>query len=154
MLSRPSSIAVSLRRRVRFYNQSSYARADVAWNETVEEMCMASWWPSETMQSSTYTRHLEGEIRAPKDLRPSSDMGHFSISYSIVLNPPVVEGFHSDSAATLICEPVEIATMHARGPRATPYSPPAYDPPACGVRNDNLFQPSGLRGHTGNIMVA
>jgi len=81
----PNSIAVSLRRRVRFYNKSSSTRADVAWNETVEDMGRATWWPStaQDVRSDSNTRHLEGEIRLAKDLRPTSEMAHFSISVSI-----------------------------------------------------------------------
>ncbi|KAJ3564409.1 hypothetical protein NP233_g8319 [Leucocoprinus birnbaumii] len=150
-LCRPSTIAVTLRRRVRFYNKTTYARSDVAWNETVEDVGSASWWPSRTVQSNTYTRELEGEIQLPKDLRPSSDMGHFSISYSVALNPFEAAGFQPDSGATLVSEPVEIATMHARGPRATPFAPPSYDNCAVNGRHaDTHFQASVH----GQIMVA
>ncbi|KAF9453506.1 hypothetical protein P691DRAFT_755560 [Macrolepiota fuliginosa MF-IS2] len=151
VLSKPSSIVVSLRRRVRFYNKVSYGRSDVAWNETVEDIGTASWWPSQTMQSATYARQLEGEIRLPKDMRPSSDMGHFSIAYSVALNPFKAAGFQTDSDTTLVCEPVEIATMHARGPRATPYSPPAYDPITVGRRHDDARFQASVHGQ---IMVA
>jgi hypothetical protein len=46
-----------------------------------------------------------------------------------VLCPFTAVGFASDSTA-LLSEPVEIATIHARGPRTNAYAPPAYDPPA------------------------
>lgn len=82
LLSVSSAIVLSLRRRVRFYNKTSSSRKDVAWNETVEDMGTASWWPSVDVPSTANTRHLEGEIRLPKDLRPTSEMGHFSISVS------------------------------------------------------------------------
>ena len=82
MLSSSTSIVVSLRRRVRFYNKSASSRRDVAWNETVEDMGTAVWWPSTAADaiSTSTTRHLEGEIRLAKDLRPTSELGHFSIS--------------------------------------------------------------------------
>lgn len=82
LLSVSSAIVLTLRRRVRFYNKTSSSRKDVAWNETVEDMGTASWWPSADVASTPSTRHLEGEIRLPKDLRPTSEMGHFSISVS------------------------------------------------------------------------
>ena len=82
LLSVSSAIVLTLRRRVRFYNKTSSSRKDVAWNETVEDMGTASWWPSADVPSTPSTRHLEGEIRLPKDLRPTSEMGHFSISVS------------------------------------------------------------------------
>lgn len=80
LLSAPSSVVVRLRRRVRFYNKPSSVRQDVAWNEAVEDMGTAVWWPSGDGRSDSYTRRLEGELRLPKDLRPSSAMGHFSIT--------------------------------------------------------------------------
>lgn len=150
-LCRPSTIVATLRRRVRFYNKSTYARTDVAWNETLEDVGNASWWPSRTMQSNTYTRQLEGEIQLPKDLRPSSDMGHFSISYSVALSPFVVPGFQPDSDVTLVSEPVEIATMRARGPRATPFAPPSYDNCAVDGRHEDIRFQASVHGQ---IMVA
>ncbi|KDR78972.1 hypothetical protein GALMADRAFT_63777 [Galerina marginata CBS 339.88] len=134
MLAAPTSIVLSLRRRVRFYNKSSSSRRDVAWNETVEDMGTAVWWPSTDSRSDSTCRYLEGEIRLAKDLRPTSEMGHFSISYAAVLCPFIAVGFSSDSAA-LLSEPVEVATMHAKGPRTNAYSPPAYDP--LSRRNDD-----------------
>lgn len=53
----------------------------------------------------------------------------FNVQYSAVLCPFTAVGFASDSTA-LLSEPVEIATLHARGPRTNAYAPPAYDPPA------------------------
>ncbi|KAJ3513144.1 hypothetical protein NLJ89_g3107 [Agrocybe chaxingu] len=113
LLCTPSAIALSLRRRVRFYNKPSSSRQDVAWNESMEDTGRAVWWPSTAAdaRSDSNTRYLEGEIRLEKDLRPTSEMGHFSIF---------------DSTA-LLSEPVEIATMHPKGPRTNAYSPPAYD---------------------------
>jgi hypothetical protein len=90
------------------------------------------------MASTTHCRQLEGEIHLPKDLRPSSDMGHFSIAYSVVLSPFSAPGFKPNSSTPLVCEPVEIATMHARGPRAIPLSPPAYDPAIVGMPGDDV----------------
>ncbi|KJA16442.1 hypothetical protein HYPSUDRAFT_147727 [Hypholoma sublateritium FD-334 SS-4] len=129
LLSVSSAIVLSLRRRVRFYNKTSSSRKDVAWNETVEDMGSASWWPSADVPSTPNTRYLEGEIRLPKDLRPTSEMGHFSISYTAVLGPFTAVGFTSESTA-LLSEPVEIATFHAKGPRTNAYAPPAYDLPS------------------------
>jgi hypothetical protein len=153
--SSPDAVVASLRRRVRFYNKSNLSRHDVSWNESVEEVSNASWWPSTTMSNTATTRHLEGEVRLPKDMRPSSDMGHFSISYTLALCPFEVAGFKPDTPnVTLISEPVEIATLHAKGPRVLPYSPPAYETPAEVVQqrqNDYVFT-GGL--FNGSIMVA
>ncbi|EKM78643.1 hypothetical protein AGABI1DRAFT_59597 [Agaricus bisporus var. burnettii JB137-S8] len=138
ILARPSSIVLSLQRRVRFYNQTYFARPDVAWNESVDEIGTACWWPSQTMASTTHRRQLEGEIHLSKDLRPSSDMGHFGVAYSVVLSPFNAPGFKPSSSTELVCEPVEIATMHARGPRAVPLAPPAYDPAVACMQSDDV----------------
>ncbi|KAF9048581.1 hypothetical protein BJ165DRAFT_1526021 [Panaeolus papilionaceus] len=130
LLSSQNSVVVQLRRRVRFYNKASSSRPDVAWNESVEDMGTAIWWPATDAQNNATTRHLEGEIKLEKDLRPTSEMGHFSISYSVALCAFAAVGFQSDGPnSTLLSEPVEIATMHPRGPRTNAYAPPAYDTP-------------------------
>lgn len=88
LLAIPSAISVSLRRRVRFFNKTCTSREDVAWNENVNDVVTAVWWPSTTQEvrPDATTRFLGGEIRLPKDLRPTSEMGHFSISVSPVPN--------------------------------------------------------------------
>ncbi|TFK40191.1 hypothetical protein BDQ12DRAFT_628002 [Crucibulum laeve] len=127
LLSSPNAVVLSLRRRVRFYNKTTSSRQDVAWNETVDDMGSAVWWTPLDARESPGSRQLEGEIQLAKDLRPTSEMGHFSISYSVVLCPFNADHFVSDSSA-LLSEPVEIATMYGKGPRPHAYSPPAYDP--------------------------
>jgi hypothetical protein len=146
LLSVPGSIVLSLKRRVRFYDNASSARRDVAWNETVENAGTAVWWPSNDAINNDSTRYFEGEIRLAKDLRPTSTMGHFSISYAVVLGPFVAVGFSSDSEA-LLSEPVEIATMHAKGPRTNTYSPPDYDhhPRPRSIQAVEYMLPNGSR---------
>jgi hypothetical protein len=113
---------------VRFFNKTCTSREDVAWNENVDDVINAMWWPSPPQEASAdaTTRYFGGEIRLPKDLRPTSEMGHFSISYAVVFSPFKVAGFESETP-TLLHEPVEIATLHARGIRMNTYAPPAYD---------------------------
>lgn len=106
-------------------------------------MGSAVWWPASDTRSDSTTRHLEGELHLAKDLRPTSEMSHFSISvssnikerkpilistfqYTVALCPFNVLGFTSD-ATTLLSEPVQIATMNAKGPRPNAYAPPAYE---------------------------
>ncbi|KAF9040968.1 hypothetical protein BDZ89DRAFT_1128841 [Hymenopellis radicata] len=61
---------------------------------------------------------MEGEFRLSKDLRSTSDIGCFSVSYSVVLNPFTALGKADPNTKPLAIVPVEIATMHAKGPRA------------------------------------
>ena len=120
-------------------------------------MAPAVWWPSSDSRSTSTTRYLEGEISLAKDLRPTSEMGHFSISvssqtkerrmvlifafqYAVVLRPFDALGFTSD-ATTVLSEPVQIATMKGKGPRPIAYAPPAYSPVT--QRNeDNTYVPT------------
>ncbi|KAF5342240.1 hypothetical protein D9611_001661 [Ephemerocybe angulata] len=134
VLANPGSILVKLRRRVRFYNQATATRKEVSWNESVEDVGTAVWWNPANSGSDAYNRFLEGEIHLAKDLRPSCEMAHFSISYYVVLCPFKAANYSSDGAA-LLSEPVEIATMYAKGPRPNAYAPPAYDSPM-GYRDD------------------
>ncbi|TFK27772.1 hypothetical protein FA15DRAFT_685673 [Coprinopsis marcescibilis] len=129
VLSSPNAIVVKLRRRVRFYNRATATKREVAWNESVDDVGTAVWWLPQDNRNDTYSRHLEGEIRLAKDLRPSSEIAHFSISYSVVLCPFQAPNYSSDASA-LVSEPVEIATMYAKGPRPNAYAPPAYDSPS------------------------
>ncbi|KAJ3517997.1 hypothetical protein NMY22_g13843 [Coprinellus aureogranulatus] len=145
-LSNPGSIRVQLRRRVRFFKAATPSRKEVSWNESVEDVGTAVWWipaPHEACRSDAYTRHLEGEIPLAKDLRPSCEIAHFSISYSVVLCPFKAANYSSDSAI-MVSEPVEIATMYAKGPRPNAYAPPAYDTPS--AHADDLSRPTLVPG--------
>ncbi|KAK0193943.1 hypothetical protein F5146DRAFT_1033401 [Armillaria mellea] len=121
-LSAPSSIFVSLRRRVRYSCKGLSSKQ----KEQFEDVGFAVWWS--TAGSTSRRRFLEGEIRLAKDLKASSDVGHFCISYHVVLNPFDVAGFTHLEPESLIMDSVSITTMHAKGPRPQAYSPPAYDP--------------------------
>ncbi|KAF5372740.1 hypothetical protein D9615_010121 [Tricholomella constricta] len=119
LFSAPSAISVKLHRRIRFFSKRS--QSDDAWNENVKEVGSATWWPSAGVRYHSSVRHMEGEIRLAKDLRPSTVVGHFSIY-----------------TRSLLSEPVEIATMHAKGPRPQAYSPPAYAP---STRSNDYYVP-------------
>jgi len=131
VLSSTTAAIVKLQRRVRYYLAATSAsnKQDVGWKESIEDVNSAVWWPSvEGGRAADYNwRRLDGEIRLPKDLKPSSAVAHFSISYAVVLCPFEAEQFKSADARPLQVEPVEIATKHARGPKPKPFSPPGYD---------------------------
>lgn len=78
----PSAIAVHLQRRVRFAKSSMHGKQGPVWNETVADMGTAVWWSSPNHHQDVCVRYLDGEIHLAKDLRPSSSIGHFSISVS------------------------------------------------------------------------
>lgn len=128
-VANPSSIQVGLRRTVKYYIAATFGRTDVAWKEYSKDICFATWRPSRTLQGDTNTFYLEGEIRLPKDLKPSSKMGRFSISYSVDLYPFDLTGFQgSEDVDFLLSEPVEIVTMRAKASQHALYCPPpAYD---------------------------
>ncbi|KAF8917285.1 hypothetical protein CPB85DRAFT_1215524 [Mucidula mucida] len=117
-LCSPGSIAASLQRRVRYSSKKSKGK------ETLEDCGTATWWVSGSAQSTSHCRYMEGEFRLSKDLRSTSDIGCFSVSYFVVLNPFTKADPNTKPLAIV---PVEIATMHAKGPRAQFYAPPAYE---------------------------
>lgn len=122
-----------LRRKIRYskiHQKKSSLPSEVTETEDDVSGTFATWWQSISAHNTEHERFLDGEIKLEKDLRPSSEMGHFSISYSVVLYAfKGLEGFKLDSGSPmeLLKEPVEVATMHAKGPRVVAYSPPAYD---------------------------
>lgn len=120
LFSTPSAISVKLLRRVRFLNP------DNLWDESVQEVGSASWWPSAGVQSHPNARHMEGEIKLAKDLRPSTAIGHFSVSYHVSLQQFDVPHYQAQEKRPLVSEPVEIATTHAKAPRPKAYAPPEY----------------------------
>ncbi|KAF5391524.1 hypothetical protein D9757_002500 [Collybiopsis confluens] len=129
MITASDCINVKLQRRVMYSCAPGLEKRKVATQECFREFSKAAWWPSSTMPSDLYNRHLEGEIRIPKDLRPSSLMDHFSVSYCVVLHPFNLPSNRSTTdSEILLSEPVDVVTTHARGPRPVAYSPPAYDP--------------------------
>ncbi|KAG6900823.1 hypothetical protein C0993_000142 [Termitomyces sp. T159_Od127] len=130
LFAAPSAPVLKLQRRIRFLSNSSSPVEGVygPWKESVEDIGSAIWWLPAGTGGQPGVRHLEGEIKLGKDIRPTTSMSHFSITYHVVLRPFNVP--HSSSEdRSLISEPVEIATMHARGPRPQAYSPPAYTTP-------------------------
>ncbi|KAG6821318.1 hypothetical protein H0H93_000179 [Arthromyces matolae] len=128
LFASPSAVNLKLQRRIRFFSKGTTSFTENSfgpWVEKVEDVSTATWWPSTNLSSHRGSRHLEGEIKLSKDLRPTTAIGHFSISYHVVLCP--FDVLHSSSEGrSLLSEPVEIATMHAHGPRPHTYSPPNY----------------------------
>ncbi|KAG6916056.1 hypothetical protein DXG01_008629 [Tephrocybe rancida] len=128
LFAAPSAVNLKLQRRVRYFSKVS-PESSGPWHEAVEEVGSATWWPSAATRSRAGARHLEGEIKLPKDLRPTTTIGNFSISYHVVLRPfDIPHGTSEDRS--LVSEPVEIATMHAHGPRPQAYAPPEYASPS------------------------
>jgi len=129
LLAAPKAVVVQLQRRVRFFVTAAGVSVNemLGWNDTVEEVETAVWWPGERNHAEPHVRRLEGEIRLSKDLKPTSAISHFSISYSVVMHPFMTTAFTSTDTRTLLAEPVEIATMYGRGPRPRALSPPTYE---------------------------
>lgn len=126
VLATPRAIVVKLRRRLRFSGRTTSSKKEASWNESVEDVGTAVWWTPVNSPQDPHARCLEGEIRLAKDLRPSTEIAHLSIQYFVVLCPFQANNYTSDAAA-LLSEPVEIATMYAKGPKPKAYAPPSYD---------------------------
>ncbi|THU84189.1 hypothetical protein K435DRAFT_783908 [Dendrothele bispora CBS 962.96] len=161
LVSEPSSVVVCLRQCVRYFQASGAHKSKVAWEQSFEDVSTASLWvPPATIDSNRHgiddrtTRRLEGEIMIPKNLKPSSSMDHFSISYSVVFRCFDVAGFkhtpvHIDaksSSPALISEPIEIATVNADGPRPLTYAPPSYQNVNPTTRRDDSMRITLMSG--------
>jgi len=119
LLSQGRSIVVVLRRRVRYFSGSTT-------KDLIEDVGRATWWPALDGSGDAFIRYLDGEIPLAKELKPSCDVAHFSISYTVVVCPFDATGFASSDQDSLLSEPVEITTMHAKGPKPRSCAPPAY----------------------------
>ncbi|KAG5220731.1 Pkinase-domain-containing protein [Salix suchowensis] len=140
LLATSKAIVVNLRRTVRYYNSPSpLNKSDVLWRELSEDVGRAVWWPSVRGRGDDYIRYLEGEIQLAKDLKPSASIAHFSVSYSVVICPFDSPGFISSTTEPLHSEPVEIATMYARGPKPRSYAPPHIHAPHHATRSSTLL---------------
>ncbi|KAJ3935599.1 MAG: hypothetical protein NXY57DRAFT_1046588 [Lentinula lateritia] len=128
MITASDCVNVGLRRTVGYTSAPGIEKKRVAYQESSREFGKAVWWPSASVQGDRYNRHLEGEIRLAKDLRPTSLMDHFSISYSVVLRSFNISALKSAHSEILLSEPVNIVAAYAKGPRPIAYAPPAYDP--------------------------
>ncbi|KAJ7650108.1 hypothetical protein FB45DRAFT_886947 [Roridomyces roridus] len=122
LLSFPDSIALRLRRNVRFHsgekNPTHYTElAKLVWKEELDHSELASWRPaaekvldSDAIAMYAHRRTLKGEIHLRSDLIPSAAMAHFRIEYSVVLFPFDAPDYESLDGEPLIMEPVEIAS--------------------------------------------
>lgn len=120
LLSSPHAINVRLRRRIQYRGTDFEDSEDFVEN--------AVWWPA--AGGDRHSRRLNGEIKLVKDLKPTTSIAHFMIDYSVVVCPFQATGFscHFDrTEEPLSSEPVEIATIFAKGPRPKAYAPPCYD---------------------------
>ncbi|KAF7374624.1 hypothetical protein MSAN_00347200 [Mycena sanguinolenta] len=137
----PTTTKVCLHRKIRYSEGPSAAEYCVRHDDTppdfVLEICQAVWWPVDDGQGNGTSR-FDGELHLPKGLKPSSNISHFSINYSVVMLPFQVTGFTAQAPPPLILkQEVEIATMFPKGPKPRVYSPPSYEHEA----GDNMFIP-------------
>jgi hypothetical protein len=88
IFAEPAAIVLHLCRRIRFFcKPSEFTKPEeMGWNESVEEMCAAVWWPSPNLEQDSLSRYLQGEIKLSEKLKPTSAMGPFSISVSYFLS--------------------------------------------------------------------
>lgn len=138
LLCSPEALPLHLERKVDFSCKSSSpipvmstTGTPVGYYPTGERgvgvaMSSAVWWRSPSQAASPHIRHMEGEIRLPKDLRPNASLGPFVLSYNVVLGPLNITGFTPSKYEGVFNQDVTIVTKYARGPQPLAYSPPGY----------------------------
>ncbi|KAJ7707458.1 hypothetical protein B0H17DRAFT_1032749 [Mycena rosella] len=154
LLSAPRAISVHLRRRLKPLTPASErsgmfdANADLS-ADPAENMAAAAWWPSlEGPDASQRVgrRRLEGEIQLPATLKPSAQMAHFAVEYTVEVLPFKASAFAPADNKPLLKQDVKVVTMFAsNSPRPRAYAPPQYNVAAEEAR-DNYFNADGL-GH-------
>ncbi|KAJ7067171.1 hypothetical protein C8F01DRAFT_1247565 [Mycena amicta] len=166
LLSAPRAITVALRRRLRPIPPASKrtgmfdANADLS-ADPAENMAFASWWPSVESAAGPSGSHgaqvtrrrLEGEIPLPITLKPSSQIAHFAVEYSVEVLPfkaiafTPAPGIQAQHSHPFLRQSVEIVTMFASGsPAPRSYAPPQYSVSQEEAARDNYFNADGL-GH-------
>ena len=65
--------------------------------------------------------------------------------YAVALRPFETLEFTTDATTTVLSEPVQIATMRAKGPRPIAFTPPAYTS-LTPCNEDDMYVPSYNNG--------
>jgi len=140
LLSSPHAVVVRLQRRVTFSPDATTHlthAAGTGLQAAVDYPGTAVFWPGPVYDGGK-GRRLDGEIQLSKNLKPSSGVMHFSITYHVIVFPFEAIAFDSADKDPLLIEKVEIGTLYAHGPRVKVYSPPTYsDPSSRGSRVAN-----------------
>lgn len=91
LLCAPEAIPLCLQRNVQYTCKAAPTQVQAFANGTGQNhqttnIGSAVWWRSPSQPGTPYARHMEGEIRLPKDLNPSSSVGHFDLSVSLFIS--------------------------------------------------------------------
>ncbi|KAH7925635.1 hypothetical protein BV22DRAFT_421338 [Leucogyrophana mollusca] len=127
LLASPQALDVRLHRAVGLPSQTSLREGSeeaFKFRHTNMFVQSAVLWMS-THGSDHSTRHLEGEIPLPNDLKPSACVRDFVIAYSVVLLPFSATAFAPHNRDRFLEVPVKIANVFPRGPRPTSSAPQA-----------------------------
>ncbi|KAJ7581369.1 hypothetical protein C8J56DRAFT_959861 [Mycena floridula] len=99
------AVVLTLCRTLKYFSKVSNTTTTVSWVELSDDLGKAVW-------SSPGV----GEIPLSKNLTPTCDTERFIVQYDVVMRPFDTVSFAGTDE--IICSiPVQIATMHARGPR-------------------------------------
>ncbi|KAG7089397.1 hypothetical protein E1B28_011085 [Marasmius oreades] len=118
-------------------------------NQSSEDSALAVWWLSpegcREAGDGLVSRRMHGELSLPTSLKPSCEISHFRICYTVALFPFDTPGFQVSSLdqtninlEPLLEQQVNIATVLPRGPRPISYAPPD----AAGCRRGKPVRPS------------
>ncbi|KAL4249714.1 hypothetical protein ABKN59_006124 [Abortiporus biennis] len=143
LLSTPRSIDIKLRRILSMTADShglhpAFTVDSVDYQNMASDIETAAWWPSAfgaedngdlVNYNGTSRRMLDGEIRLPVGLYPSSQLLSFAISYVVIFYPMTAVAFSPEKTQnkTITSEAVNIVTAFLPGPRPKSYAPPSYE---------------------------
>ncbi|KAF8908137.1 hypothetical protein CPB84DRAFT_1822211 [Gymnopilus junonius] len=139
LLSAPKSIAVRVRRRIRYAPTPQKLFEASNWRDEVDHSQRAVWWPATNSAgevSQERFRILNGELHLKPIMTPTSTMGMYKLEYSVVLLPFDSPGFkpvgREDHVKdhVLLEQPITIVTAYAPGPRPRATTPANYEPDA------------------------
>ncbi|KAJ7455216.1 hypothetical protein B0H11DRAFT_2161031 [Mycena galericulata] len=118
-----------------YAHAAAHMKQSLTVTDAVLEISRAVWWC--VVDGRGGSCRFDGEIHLPKSLKPSSNVSHFSVCYSVVMLPFQVTGFVPEDTKPQLKQGVQIATMFPKGPKPRAYTSPSHD----NEIGDNMFIP-------------
>ncbi|PPQ98586.1 hypothetical protein CVT26_013769 [Gymnopilus dilepis] len=135
LLSTPKSIAVRVRRRIKYAPTPQKPIETANWRTEIDHSQRAVWWPAVDNAGHTSDdkfRMLNGELHLKPSMVPTSAMGMYKVEYSVIFLPFSSPGFNTNlkPSHVLLEQPITVVTAFAPGPRPKASTPAVYEPDA------------------------
>ncbi|KJA20578.1 hypothetical protein HYPSUDRAFT_216949 [Hypholoma sublateritium FD-334 SS-4] len=117
LLANPKSIHVRVRRQIIDHTQKHNLADNGTFRESLDYSQRAVWWASTEEHPTLNSRFFNGELHLKPGMKPNTELGHFKLSYSVMLYDFSAIGLEFQEQKFLQEFPIEICTFYAPGPR-------------------------------------